>query len=418
MASISKQPNGRKTIQFVAHNGKRKSIRLGKVSLRMAESVKLLVEHLAAAAETGGPLDPETARKVAELNDDLRDKLAGVGLVERRARATVGDFTERYIDGRVDLKPLTIRHLKQARTNLVEYLGKDRPLSSVTPGDADGFVLHLIGKGFSANTTVRRQTGRAKQFFRAAVRKKLIRENPFDGQKTAVQANHEKYAFVSLADSQRVLDACPDAEWRLVFALARFGGLRCPSETLALRWIDVDWEHDRITVRSPKTEHHEGGESRVIPIFAELRPYLEAVFFDEAKSRTETEFVINRYRDTNANLRTQLLRIIRRAGLEPWVKPFQNLRSTRQTELAGRYPQHVVCKWMGNSQPVAVKHYLQTTDEHFTEAVQNPVHAALGGPTQASRKKPENPVFFGENEVCGVVHKYLVPPVGLEPTTR
>ena len=42
MASISKQPNGRKTVQFVAHNGKRKSIRLGKVSLRMAESVKLL----------------------------------------------------------------------------------------------------------------------------------------------------------------------------------------------------------------------------------------------------------------------------------------------------------------------------------------------------------------------------------------
>ena len=35
-------------------------------------------------------------------------------------------------------------------------------------------------------------------------------------------------------------------------------------------------------------------------------------------------------------------RIIRRAGLTPWPKPFQNLRSTRETELAETYPLHVV----------------------------------------------------------------------------
>jgi len=28
----------------------------------------------------------------------------------------------------------------------------------------------------------------------------------------------------------------------------------------------------------------------------------------------------------------------------------------------------VVCQWIGNSQPVAMKHYLQVTDEHFREA--------------------------------------------------
>lgn len=42
----------------------------------------------------------------------------------------------------------------------------------------------------------------------------------------------------------------------------------------------IDWEHDRITIQSPKTEHLAGGESRVIPLFPELRPYLEAIFFD------------------------------------------------------------------------------------------------------------------------------------------
>jgi integrase len=62
-----------------------------------------------------------------------------------------------------------------------------------------------------------------------------------------------------------------------LFALSRYGGLRCPSEHLALTWGDVDLEAGRMTVRSPKTEHHHGKAYRVLPIFLELRPYLEAV---------------------------------------------------------------------------------------------------------------------------------------------
>ena len=59
-------------------------------------------------------------------------------------------------------------------------------------------------------------------------------------------------------------------------------------------------------------------------------------------------------------------RIIRKADLKPWPKLFQNLRATRETELAEEFPIHVVCDWIGNTQAVATKHYLQTTDEHFT----------------------------------------------------
>src|SRR5207248_10138793 len=111
----------------------------------------------------------------------------------------------------------------------------------------------------------------------------------------------------------------------------------------------------------------------------ELRTYLQPAF-DEAEPRTE--YVVTRYRDTNANLRTQLRRIIHRAGLMPWPKLFHNLRSTRQTELAERYPIHVVCAWLGNSRAVAQEHYLQVTDAHFALAAadapsaQNPAQQA------------------------------------------
>jgi hypothetical protein len=118
-------------------------------------------------------------------------------------------------------------------------------------------------------------------------------------------------------------------------------------------------------VPSPKTEHHAGGASRVIPLFPELRPHLEECWELAAPG---DRYVITRYRDARANLRTQLLRIIRRAGLTPWERPWQNMRASRETELAGEFPLHVVCQWIGNSQPVALRHYLQGTEADYARA--------------------------------------------------
>jgi integrase len=165
--------------------------------------------------------------------------------------------------------------------------------------------------------------------------------------------------------ARRVRDACPDNEWRLLFALSRYGGLRCPSENLLLRWGDVDWARNRLMVHSPKTENHEGKEERTIPLFPELLPHLFSVSEQAAEG---SEFVITRYRDSNANLRAQFNRIVRRAGLKPWQKPFQNLRATRETELTASFPIHVVCEWIGNGTLIAAKHYLQVTDGHFDQA--------------------------------------------------
>ena len=52
-----------------------------------------------------------------------------------------------------------------------------------------------------------------------------------------------------------------------------------------------------------------------------------------------------------------------------WPKLFYNLWASRQTELTARFPLHVVCGWIGNSAPIADKHYLQITDDHYADAV-------------------------------------------------
>ena len=45
------------------------------------------------------------------------------------------------------------------------------------------------------------------------------------------------------------------------------------------------------------------------------------------------------------------------------------MRATRQTALSGEFPLHVVCAWLGNSAPIAQKHYLQVTEQHVAEAI-------------------------------------------------
>jgi len=343
----------------VAADGRRKSIRLGKISQRGAETIRIHVEHLVAATISGGAPCDTTSRWAAELDDTLAGKLAKVGLVSERSSATLAAFLSDYVAGRIDVKPATQTVWGHTRRNLVDHFGPNKSLREITRGDAEQWRLSLVAQGLS-EPTIRKRCQFAKQFFSAAVKLELIPSNPFRELKSASLANPDRYYFITREEADKVIEACPDAQWRLLFALSRYGGLRCPSEHLALRWEYVDWEHGRITVRSPKTEHHAGGESRVIPIFPELRPHLEAVW---EQAEPGTEHVITRYRDCNANLRTQFQRIIRRAGLKPWPKLFANLRSTRETELAESFPIHVVCAWIGNSQAVAAKHYLVSVAE-------------------------------------------------------
>ena len=65
---------------------------------------------------------------------------------------------------------------------------------------------------------------------------------------------------------------------QVILGLSRYGGLRTPSETLSLRWEDIDWEMNRMSIPEPKVEHHEGRGIRSCPIFPELRPILDEAF--------------------------------------------------------------------------------------------------------------------------------------------
>ncbi|MBL9000770.1 MAG: tyrosine-type recombinase/integrase, partial [Phycisphaerae bacterium] len=358
VATLIRDPDGTKRVQVQVRKGFRPSIRLGRIDVHSAEKIRRRIEALVIGRLTGG-FDPETARWLAGLDDAFYARIARTGLVPPRDRthATLGKLLDAFFET-LDVKPQTAIVYGQTRASLEEHFGSSRLLAAITTLDADRWHKSMRARGL-ADATISKRIKTARQVFRQGLRWKMVAENPFSDIKGGSQTNRARMYFVTREEAAAVLAACPDAQWRLIFALSRYAGLRCPSEHLLLRWQDVNWSTNRMLVTSPKTEGNPGGESRVVPIFPELRPFLLDAFEQAEPGR---EYVITRYRQRNCNLRTQLLRIISRAGVRAWPKLFHNLRSSCQTELEERHPTHVVCAWLGNSPAVARAHYLQVRE--------------------------------------------------------
>jgi len=423
MASVhTENRNGKsyRRIQFYNKDRKRRSIRLGRIALKAANTICYHVGQLVSSSISGEPLDRKTAVWLKDIGQDLADKLNRAGLMAKRESATIAGFTEKLIENKKTDSPNTIRNLRNSQKKLVDFFGENKNWREIKPGEADEWRQELVNNGY-AEATISKAVKHARQFGRQAERNGLVDQNPFKDLKAGSESNPARLQFVDRDTIDKVIEACPDAQWRLIVALSRYGGLRCPSEHLALRWNDVDWNGLKLTIRSSKTG------TRQMPIYPELFPYLQEVY---ELADPGTTYIISRYRQPNTNLRTQFLRIIERAGVEPWERLFHNLRASRQTELEDDHPSHAVAKWMGNSEAVAHKHYLQVTDAHFdkasgrgatggAEVVQKPVPQESATNRKQQQKKPQ-PISG-----CGVMrsdadsrlspHPSQVPPRGVEP---
>lgn len=368
MASVNKDKHGRFRIQFTSAS-KRRTLRLGgNVQEKAAMAIGGHIEQILDSRRYGTLLPTETTRWLNRLPNGLRKQLCGLGVIDDTGSRSVGTldaFLAEHISRRKDIQTSTTTQLQTARRWLVEYFGADRRLDSISPGDADLYRLWLQGK--QAPNTANRLCGRARQFFRAALRLRLIGENPFnDMEGLAVGPSPKvRMAYIDGKTADAVLRACPNDEWRVIFALARYGGLRVPSEIFSLLWADVDWDNERLLVKCQKTKRHEGKAVRIVPLFAELRQQLELW---RKVAPPDQETVLRPTVSRKTNLRSGLIRILKKANIEPWPKLYQNLRATRSTELRDHFPAHVVASWLGHSVKVADKHYNQVTEEHFRKA--------------------------------------------------
>jgi hypothetical protein len=392
MASLSKDGNGTRRIQFIDGDGERRTIRLGNVPTKTAETVLRRVEELAAHRIAGTAPSADLAQWLAEVPLVFYSRLVRVGLAapreERPAeRRTLSQLVEKFLRNAVG-KDSTRKVWQQCAASLRQFFGPTAMLEEITPERAEEFRAWLtkphpiiVGRARTkvvkslAVATQAKRLEVAKQIFGKAVRWGMVAANPFDGVRAGSKVNAARMFYVSREATTAILAACPSQEWQLIVALCRYAGLRCPSELIGLRWCDVNVPKRALLVRSPKTEHHgDAHASRFVPIGDELLALLELA---RGAAETLEERIVPSVANGD-NLRTEFVRIVARAGLVGWEKPFQNLRSSCETDWLERFPGRIaaVAQWMGHSPVVAMRHYAQVLPGHFGDAAAAPTECA------------------------------------------
>jgi integrase len=383
MATLRRTPKSNAWQVRFKLNGKDKSIGLGERSESQLQEWRINIESLLRSRKNGTPRDDATDRWLAGLSAKDRRKLESHGLIasaEEKETVTLAEYMDSlFAADKADRKPNTNTFRSQIRRNLIDHFGLDRSIDSITPADAREFKTFLEssnrrdkGRKDLAAATVRRRLGTARQIFAAAVEEGLLPSNPFQQKaiRTTVRSNKDRMVYVPVETVELVKSKAP-AKWRLILSLARTAGLRIPSEIAGLKWSHIAWDDEdpsrhRMMVLSPKTEHHEGHESRVIPLFPEVAKELRAWMLECPETHDDSVFP-----DITAesNLRTQTEKLIRRAGVEQWPKLYNNLRSSAATDLVRKHPIHIATKICGHCAEVATEHYWQVDPDVDFKAV-------------------------------------------------
>jgi integrase len=366
MATLYKDPrSGTYVIQFFDLEGIRRTLRTGVTDRQGAEHIRWHIDNLLAARRAGIPAPAATAEWLGRIDAQFRGKLEALGLVEPRAerrvptlRGLIDEFIE-YQKPRV--KPQTLKVLHQATRRLLTCLKADTPIDRIAPGDAD--KVYQAFKSQLAQSTANKHVAIVRSIFNFACEREYIAKNPFRHIRgLQVIGDSERKQYIPTDEVRQLLDKIPDLELQLVIVLARWCGLRIPSEIRELRWRDVLWDKNRIVIRSPKTEHHAGKDVRTPRLFGIVRRYLKAVRRLRPDAKPD-DYV---FRSAVRNDPYWLICLYcRKQGIKLWTKFFVNLRLSCDIDLSGLVPPHVCEAWLGHTERVANTHYRIVTEDYY-----------------------------------------------------
>jgi len=343
---------------------------------RALETVRFHISNLIAAKQTSTPIPGETCSWLERIGKALYRKLESLRLIAPRIEDEPAlDYLRRFFASHgQSRKQSSVLVWQRALSHAERFFPTGISMREVSLDTAKDFVAALRrepGKkpgDTMAAATIGKTCSILAQAFDHAVEQGIIKTNPFRSRSIPRSAgrNAAREVYVDRERVLQVMSHVPDQEIRLVIALARFGGLRIPSEMRELRWTDIDWSKREMTVTSPKTEHH-GKCKRRAPLFHELFEQLRQAF----ELNSESEFVLPRLRDST-NINMSVRRAIEEAGLAAWEKVMQNLRGSCVTDwLRAKHPPEDVARWSGHTTKVMYEHYIRITDDDSAS------HAAL-----------------------------------------
>ena len=307
-------------------------------------------------------------RKAAQawLNQRLTERDAGIAV--KPAQQTLNEYLDRWLETAVKpkVRPKTWMGYRSLLHNHIRPALGARPLARIKPLEVQQAFHDMIDRGLSART-IEYTRMVLRQAFKQAIQWRLLTFNPCDGVQIPRRQRREMQAL-SPEQARRFLVVARGTRYGMLFELAITTGLR-PSEYLALKWEDIDFERGTLSVVRSLDAMPGGGyrleetktrnSRRVVKLLpGVLRALLEhrqaqQRLREEAGERwNEQGFVF-----TNAeggpldghNLSSRhLRRILKEAGL-PQIRLY-DLRHTAATlALSAGVPVKVVSEMLGHS---------------------------------------------------------------------
>jgi hypothetical protein len=270
--------------------------------------------------------------------------------------ATLGDLIRLHEPSIQDKKFLTRQKYMEWYREMEKFFGSDRSLGEIGKTDAERMRSWCLSKRFRklSTATVARGVRMCRTIFQFGVDSGLMLRNPFYKVKCGSDVNVQRQEYVERSRVMRVVEACSSEEDRFVLLLARFAGLRIPSEIRYMKF--GDFTGDRFSVH-PDTKTG----PREVPFFEELRESFERL----RKGRLKEDLIFPCNYAEMRGYRPRILRSMVTIGEKGWEKLFVNLRSSCITDFVMLgCNDKTLDSIFGNSSFVRFRHYVQFLKEY------------------------------------------------------
>ena len=186
------------------------------------------------------------AQRFLNLKLQQRDN----GRVSRAAVLSLNQLLDQWLTTMVKPRVRT-RTFKEYEALLKLYIRlalDSRLIGTISQIDVQNLYAQMFERGLSART-IEYTNAVLRSALRQAVRWRMLAEDPCAGADLP-RVKRKEMEALSVDECRRFLEVAETSEWFPLLALALTTGMR-PSEYLALKWSDIDWQ--RRTARVCRT---------------------------------------------------------------------------------------------------------------------------------------------------------------------
>lgn len=309
-----------------------------------------------------------------------------VGAKSSRNEITLKNLWDSYEThlNRTCRKPSTKRLVRCARRWFFKYsaFAKEANPNEINSVMAEEFQAWFTSQESACKRNLKPNSvsgylAKIKAVFNYGKRTGAVAVNPFENIRVR-QIRRDNMFEIPIGLMPKILEACPNKEWRVYVVLLRFGGLR-RSEPLRLAWEDVLWsrgqrgtpefEAGRLRVHDRKLERFADRETRFVPLWPEIEKELLSLHND---LRGASGLILGGL-PSLSTLNVKLRQIVRSAGFPRTDSLANNMRSTRDSELKRLgFSEDQRSIWFGHSELVSKRNYqnpeILVTDADYNSA--------------------------------------------------